>query len=349
MEIGAGTGGTTSSLLPGLSAGKTRYRFTDVSELFLDRAKGRFAAFPFMEYSRLDMDQGPMAQGYEPGSFDVVVSANAVHASTNLRLALRRVRDLLAPGGVLVLVESTTHLAWFDMTTGLIEGWQHFTDDLRTDNPLLPPETWIMALHEEGFEAADAWPSAGSAASVLGQHLIVARLPGEPFGAVETTSLVDSGLAGPAPILPDDMAESADSLRQRVRVALSGERIAILRDVVRDRVVRILRLDAADAPGRHDRLMDAGLDSLMAVQLRNQLGRALGLDRPLPASLVFDHPTIESLAEHLLARVVPVEAGAPLACEGAPEEIATAPRAADVAAMTESEVEALLLARLDTQ
>jgi acyl transferase domain-containing protein/SAM-dependent methyltransferase len=346
MEIGAGTGGTTSSLLPVLSAGNTRYRFTDVSDLFLDRAKGRFAAFPFVEYSRLDMDQDPMAQGYQPGSFDVVVSANAVHASTNLRLALRRVRDLLAPGGVLVLVESTTHLAWFDMTTGLIEGWQHFTDDLRTDNPLLPPETWIRALQEEGFEAADAWPRAGSAASALGQHLILARLPGEPFGAVETTSLVDSGLAGTAPILPDDLSESADSLRQRVREALSGDRIAILRDVVRDRVVRILRLDAAEAPGRHGRLMDAGLDSLMAVQLRNQLSQALGLDRPLPASLMFDYPTIESLADHLLARVVPVEVGAPPVGAGELEGIAAAPRAADVAAMTDAEVEALLLVRL---
>ena len=64
----------------------------------------------------------------------------------------------------------------------------------------------------------------------------------------------------------------------------------------------MLRLDSADALGRYDRLMDVGFDSLMAVQLRNQLTEALGLDRPLPASLMFDHPTIEALAEHLLSR-----------------------------------------------
>ena len=34
-----------------------------------------------------------------------------------------------------MLVESTVHLAYFDMTTGLIEGWQHFADDLRTRQP----------------------------------------------------------------------------------------------------------------------------------------------------------------------------------------------------------------------
>ena len=68
---------------------------------------------------------------------------------------------LLAPGGVLMLVESTTHLAWFDMTTGLIEGWQHFADDLRGDNPLLPPPTWIEALRTPASSAARAWPEAG--------------------------------------------------------------------------------------------------------------------------------------------------------------------------------------------
>ncbi len=349
LEIGAGTGGTTSALLPMLRPDQTRYRFTDVSELFLDRARKRYTAFPFIEYGRLDMDQDPAIQGYQPGSFDVVVAANAVHASTNLRIALRRVRDLLAPGGVLVLVESTTHLAWFDMTTGLIEGWHHFTDDLRTDNPLLPPDLWLKALVDAGFESAESWPRVGSAAESLGQHVIVARLSGEPFGAVDTLTAVDAVTAVPVRASIDDVSESADALRQRVREAVAGDRLAILRDVVRNRAVRVLRLDAADAPGRHDRLMDAGFDSLMAVQLRNQLSEALGLERALPASLMFDHPTIETLAEHLLTRVLPVEAGSSQSEAEQPADHVSASRAADVAAMTDTEVEALLLERLEKQ
>ena len=55
-------------------------------------------------------------------SFDLVIASNAVHASRDLRAALQRLRALLAPGGVLLLVESTAHLAWFDMTTGLDRG-----------------------------------------------------------------------------------------------------------------------------------------------------------------------------------------------------------------------------------
>ena len=51
----------------------------------------------------------------------------------------------------------------------------------------------------------------------------------------------------------------------------------------------------ADAP-----LLEAGLDSLGAVELRNQLQQALGKGAPaLPSTLVFDHPTARQLAAFL--------------------------------------------------
>ena len=99
LEIGAGTGGTTAALLPRLSSDRVRYVFTDVSDPFLDRAKQKFASYPFMEFGRFDLEQGIAPQGYPPASFDMIVSANAVHATTDLRAALRRLRELLAPGG----------------------------------------------------------------------------------------------------------------------------------------------------------------------------------------------------------------------------------------------------------
>jgi hypothetical protein len=230
------------------------------------------------------------------------------------------------------------------MTTGLIEGWQHFADDLRGDNPLLPPARWIEALREAGFDEAGAWPPAGSPAEALGQHVIVARVPGDAVGALAPS---DAGAdAAPQRAAAAAPAELAQAFRQRLLDAMAGERTELMRDFVRERVVRVLRLDAADAPGRADRLMDIGFDSLMAVQLRNQLGSGLGLDKPLPATLMFDHPTIDALALHLLDRVVlktaPAAAGKPV-----PAVVAQDASVDAVAAMSDAEIEALLMSRLE--
>ena len=45
------------------------------------------------------------------------------------------------------------------------------------------------------------------------------------------------------------------------------------------------------------KLIDLGLDSLMAVELRNRLTTALGLARPLAATLIYDQPNIEAAVE----------------------------------------------------
>jgi aryl carrier-like protein len=54
---------------------------------------------------------------------------------------------------------------------------------------------------------------------------------------------------------------------------------------------------AADRP-----LLDQGFDSLMTVDMRNRLGKNIGAS--LPASLLFDHPTLERIAEYLLRDVI---------------------------------------------
>jgi acyl transferase domain-containing protein len=340
LEVGAGTGGTTAALLPQLPAKRTRYRYTDVSPFFFERARTSFSAHPFLELSELDIDRDPASQGVAPGSVDLVIASNAVHASRDLRAALKRLREMIAPGGMLLLVESTTHHAWFDMTTGLIEGWQHFADDLRTDNPLLPAATWVRALREAGFDDAIASPGEGVEAAAVGQHVIVARVGGIARASDEVSGVAQDAV--PSAGVAADPAAEARALRGRILESLPADRLELLRDFVRARVVRILRLDPNDPPPRNARLMDLGFDSLMAVQLRNQLRSGLALEKQLPATLLFDHPTIDAIATFLLSRIGAAES----ATAAAPAQRAGTLGAAAVAAMSDAEIEAALMERL---
>ena len=72
----------------------------------------------------------------------------------------------------------------------------------------------------------------------------------------------------------------------------------------------MLGLDAGEQIDLQKPLNEMGLDSLMAVELRNLLSTGLGAERILPASLVFDYPTIETIAGYLARLLLERDAGA---------------------------------------
>jgi len=334
LEIGAGTGSTTQAVVAALPEVAV-YHFTDVSDLFLDRARERFAAYPNMRYGRFDLDLPIAEQGYAPGQYDLILSANAVHACTDLGATLREIRGLLAPGGMLALVESTTAFAWFDFTTCLIEGWRKHADGLRTDGPLLRPDVWRRGLVEAGFAEVDAWPQAGAPGDTLGQHLILAQVAGE-LGAHAAASPGDASAA------PAVTAAAAEIPTLDILALPAAERAHAMRDFVRGEVMAVLRTDPNDPPARHVRFADLGMDSLMAVQLRNRLSRGLTMPKPLAASVMFDHPTIDAISAYLLDALAPA-AVQPARTKAAPSRAITAQ---DVSGLGDADIEALLNARL---
>jgi short-subunit dehydrogenase len=91
---------------------------------------------------------------------------------------------------------------------------------------------------------------------------------------------------------------SAEGILSRLEAASPASRRKILADYLRSQANAILGLNGS-GPYIDERqpLFRMGMDSLMAVEFRNLLTSAL--ERPLSATLIFDHPTIGALADFL--------------------------------------------------
>ncbi|GAB3585983.1 type I polyketide synthase [Amycolatopsis endophytica] len=194
LEVGGGTGGLTASLLPALPPDRCEYVFTDVSPAFVAGARERFRDYGFVDYRTLDLENDLEAQGLRPASFDLVVAADVVHATADLKRTLLGLHEALAPGGILALLEALPGNRWLDLTFGLTDGWWSFRDlSVRTDGPLLPAASWQHLLTSVGFDEVAATGDDGPGS----QAVLLARAAGSveqaPPPAMEGTWLIVDG------------------------------------------------------------------------------------------------------------------------------------------------------------
>ena len=179
LEVGAGTGGTTASLLPLLPPERSVFLFTDVSKFFTDLGRKKFQELPFVHYKELDIEADPVPQGFPAESCDWIVAAHVLHATRNIEETLRHVLRLLAPGGVLLLLEETRFQRKYNFSMGFLPGFDHFEDyDRRPLHPLLSSAKWREALLTAGFVDFATFTEPGSAADVLGVDVMLARAAG---------------------------------------------------------------------------------------------------------------------------------------------------------------------------
>ena len=144
-------------------------------------------------------------------------------------------------------------------------------------------------------------------------------------------------------------AERAPGIRSTLLAAPATRRRAVLLGHVREQALRVLGLQRDQVVNPQQPLNELGLDSLMAVELRNALGASL--ERSLSTTLLFDYPTLDALVDHLLGDLTPPDA-TPVETPAQPNLTAAASTgtadtaAADIAALSEDEAEALLLEEL---
>ncbi|MFF1309180.1 SDR family NAD(P)-dependent oxidoreductase, partial [Streptomyces sp. NPDC058307] len=190
---------------------------------------------------------------------------------------------------------TATSVAWGPWAQGgMADGNSVAELRIRHGLPLLPPESAVLALEavlEQGETAA-----------------VVADVDWERFAhaytAVRPSRLLDEipearqalGGAGAGARAGDDTedrwADAGTDPRERRRRLL---------EAVRTQVAAVLGHDSADPVSTKRPFRELGLDSVTAVELRNRLTGVTGIR--LPATVIFDHPTVTELVDHLGAQL----------------------------------------------
>ncbi|KAI1436832.1 putative polyketide synthase [Xylaria sp. CBS 124048] len=168
LEVGGGTGAVTRKFVAVLQGGPrgtdtirslrcSQYYFTDVSRSFLPRVQDEFCHFQSqMTFSTFDIEKDFAEQGFEEGTYDILVAGAVLHISANLAKSVRNVRRALKPGGKLIMFE---HLQADGWTTGFLfgvfPGWWLGREDNRPLSPNLDMNDWDRLLKESGFSGAD--------------------------------------------------------------------------------------------------------------------------------------------------------------------------------------------------
>ncbi|MQU23334.1 amino acid adenylation domain-containing protein, partial [Pseudomonas helleri] len=323
LEVGAGTGAASALIIPALAplvadGVQIDYVFSDVSSYFLNAARERFAAYPWVRFLPFDMNKPACEQGLGAGSLDLLLSSGALNNALDTPHLLAGLRQLLQADAWLVIQELTREHREISISQSLM---METPQDVRATNGQLFVHTdqWLAWLNSEAGDQADSLASADSVLHLLGYDLLVARMKTDrPLLSQETL------LAFMAGRVPRYMVPAQVRILDRLPVTANGkiDRRALTAQAdqrqleparractqVADELVQRLIvhwervLDCSGLSADQD-FFAAGGDSLLIAQLisglreQEPLARTHPFDRLLRWAL--SQPTPEGLAQRL--------------------------------------------------
>ncbi len=325
LEIGAGTGASSERILARLKAAGLRpaeYVYTDVSKAFLLHAETRYGPdADFLRYDLLDIERPLPVDSAHVGRYDLVVAANVLHATVDIRTTLENAKTMLRRGGLLLINEIAENSLMMHLTFGLLDGWWlHRDAGLRMPGgPALSPESWRRALAACGFARA-IWPLPSLHA--LGSQLIVAQSDGAVLRPVAWPAGEGQGTMPPPPAdpaLPSAGGGDVDAdAKTRAAQWVAGgktEAVRLLALYLRDMAGEILglrqqELDTPSSPFSEAMLGGLGMDSLLASNFRNRLLKEIEIDIPVQV-LIGDRVAdiVDQMYQQLLLRQVAAAPG----------------------------------------
>jgi SAM-dependent methyltransferase/acyl carrier protein len=313
LEVGAGTGGTSFQVFKHLELYRDQieeYCYTDVSKAFLMHAKRQYGEqVRYLTYGLVDVEKPLDEQSLLPGSYDLVVAANVLHATKNVRVTLRNIKAALKRNGVLVLNEIVGKSLFTHLTFALLADWWKFEDtSLRIPgSPGLQPHTWRQVLQSEGFRVG---PFTEHIAKDLGQEIIVAasdgvirqRHPGEERTNGEVEKRADAAFWETAPYQTPVKLGSAHTKTERRARSTSADNDhgaeAYVQEAILGTLSQCLQIDP-NAIDPEQPFSEYGLDSIIGIEAVEHINQALAI--ALPTNVLSECQSVRTLATHILS------------------------------------------------
>lgn len=278
FEIGAGTGGTTRSVLDAIGDAYLSYTYTDISAGFFEKAAEKFSDHASkMEFKTFNAERTPSEQGFQEGYYDVLIAANVLHATRDLVETMRRARSLLRPGGFLIAVEVTGTMLREPGLMGGLEGWWLGCDDGRFPSPGISAEKWHELLQSTGFSGIESVIYDSPDISRHNCSVFITQATDEeleilrdPLGSASTIPNTTALIIGGRTLSVSKVAKRAEKLlRRRVREVLLCNSFESLDPAIVTSDTSIVCLTELDAP-----LLSHNVSTKTLENLQESLGNA---------------------------------------------------------------------------
>ena len=154
VEVGANDTELSRLLLPILPTDQCDYLYIHNNEEILANAAFDLESWSFVHTELVDLSQDidVAENALDLGSYDIVIAANTLYHSDDLIKTQKNIKKILAPKGVLLLLERQSD-RFMDMTFGLQADWWTHTTDIHKPVPLLmSANEWRKSLKETGFD-----------------------------------------------------------------------------------------------------------------------------------------------------------------------------------------------------
>ena len=288
IEVGSGTGGTSASVLKMLDqySENVEFYYTDLSKAFLHHGEDNYSqSRNYFKTKIWNVEQDPKSQGFDESTFDVVIAANVLHATTDIQRTLGMVNFILKPKGKLIINELVEKTFYSTLTFGLLDGWWLADDDHYRVNgsPLLTRKMWEIVLGQCGF---------GFIEIPIPKNI----LSGQAIIAASTTGVVYMDTNDNITIKESTVDKTNKIVKANPVRNIEFRDSNQIKKGIANIVANVARV-SVDKVKPNTPFSDYGIDSILGVSFIQNINEKFGTDFTTP--ILFEYTTIKSLSDHI--------------------------------------------------